>query len=141
MSEGRMAAIAVISNAVLGWLLITTAVAGEISSEVREQAMATVVVYGAQKAAVLSCLTHDPAVGIDMGQVFGEDEAHTRASWLSSGGTTEEWSRFEGAFSQTADVPQDQCAKILDDLYLMKPSGRLLSMRSPFQEMSDRPSF
>ncbi len=141
MPKGRrMAATCVLSSATLGWMLVT-ALAEGISSEVREQAMATVALYGTHKAAALNCLTHDPAVGIDMRQVFSEDESHMRASWLASGGTTDEWSKFEGSFSQTADIPTDQCAKILDDLYLMKPSGRLLSMRSPFKEMSTRPSF
>ncbi|MHA6687038.1 hypothetical protein [Mesorhizobium sp. A556] len=133
-------AAAVLSGAALGWMLVN-AMAGEISSQVREQALATVALYGTEKADALNCLTHEPAVGIDMRKVFSEDEAHVHTSWLSNGGTAEEWSKFEGSFSLTVETPTDQCPEILDDLYLMRFSGRLLSMRSPFKEMSSRPQF
>ena len=141
MSTGpRMSATAVLSIAALGWTLVNAA-AGGISNEVRADATATVALYGTQKAAALNCLTHEPAVGIDMRKVYSDDEAEVRTSWLSNGGTAEEWAKFEGAFSLTVETPTDQCRKILDDLYAFRPSGLLLSMRSPFKEMSTRPTF
>jgi hypothetical protein len=65
----RMAATAVLSSAMLGWML-ANAMAGGVTSEVRGEAMATVALYGTHKTAALNCLTHEPAVGMDMRQVF-----------------------------------------------------------------------
>jgi hypothetical protein len=113
----------------------SAATADGMSDAVRAAATAAAAEYGAQKAAVLSCLAHEPGGGDRMRKIYGDDETDVRASWLARGGTSETWSKFETSFGESADVPRDRCPEILKDLYAMRSPAQLLSMRAPFKTM------
>jgi len=100
-----------------------------------QRAVDTAATYGSDKGSILACLEHEPDGPEKMRTYFANDEQKTQSFWLSAGGSKEEWSKIESAFTQSPTPTASDCAKIMDSWARFEPLSMPLSFRSPFREM------